>query len=263
MRHRCVLLVFVLVVSLTAVAQTPAEAGASQAPPVVPADQQNAPPRSDSSDSNTSAGQGAPGPADQKGQDAQKDKKGNPLSRLGRRVKDQMSSGCVNVAGQHCWDKDSQPDTGQDAEAQQPPRSATNGDVSSSKERTVSIAPPPGDAAAHAGVDLPDDIREVHPWDPHKSDHNVEVGDFEFKRKQYRAAVSRYQEALYWRDNNAVAMYRLALTLEKVGHFTDARKYYQSYVKTLPNGPFAADAHKALQRLKDKPDQPVTAQQHF
>lgn len=231
-----------------------------------PAPPPNAPlPRSDTPAAETQD-QNTQSPADQqvdKDKDQDKDKKGNPIKRLGRHVKDQMSSGCVNALGQRCWGNDGKPQSTDDSNTQaagpQAPAPPRSDDESSSKDRPVSIAPPPGDALEHAGVDMPDDIREVHPWDPHKSDKNVEVGDFYLKHANYRAAISRYQEALYWRDNNAMAMFRLAQALEKTGQFTDARKQYENYLKTLPHGEFAAESEKALDRLKDKPNQPITA----
>ena len=47
-------------------------------------------------------------------------------------------------------------------------------------------------------------ITELHSWDPHKAAKNVEVGDFYFKRKNYRAAEDRYREALRYKDNDAI-----------------------------------------------------------
>jgi tetratricopeptide (TPR) repeat protein len=96
----------------------------------------------------------------------------------------------------------------------------------------------------------------MHPWDPHKADKNVEVGDFYFKRKNYSAAISRYREALYWKQDDAPALFRLGQTLEVVGQYAEARKQYERYLQVLSGGPFAGEARKALVRLKDKPDAP-------
>jgi len=79
----------------------------------------------------------------------------------------------------------------------------------------------------------------------------VEVGDFYFKRKNYRAAEDRYREALFYKDNDALATYRLAICLEKLNRFSDALQEYQSYLRILPHGPEAEDAKKAIERLKD------------
>ena len=94
-------------------------------------------------------------------------------------------------------------------------------------------------------------------WDPHKADKDVEIGDFYFKRGNYVAAESRYYEALTWQDNHAIANYRLGVVEEKLGKFTDARKHYREYLKLLPEGDFAGQSKQGLDRLKDKPDQPV------
>jgi len=132
---------------------------------------------------------------------------------------------------------------------------------SSSKDTQVDLSAPADDAKTHpkssaavadaeAGALTPGGISEFHVWDPHKAAKDVEVGDFYFKRKNYRAAEDRYREALRYKDNDAVATIRLAECLEKLGAMEDARLEYESYLKILPHGPQAADAQKALARLK-------------
>jgi tetratricopeptide (TPR) repeat protein len=134
--------------------------------------------------------------------------------------------------------------------------------ASSSKDTPFDITPPPGDAQAHPqSSDLlldegsssgNGDVREFHPWDPHKAAKNVEVGDFYFKRKNYRAAEDRYREALLYKDNDALATIRLAVCLEKLERPDDARKEYENYLKILPHGPQAEEASKAIARLKPR-----------
>jgi tetratricopeptide (TPR) repeat protein len=131
---------------------------------------------------------------------------------------------------------------------------------SSSKDDDIDLSPPAGDAAAHpnspssfgAGAPLPGaDINETHPFDPHKAAKDIEVGDFYFRRKNYRAAQSRYREALLYKDNDAVATYRLAVCLEKLDRPEEAREEYESYLKILPKGHDAEHARKALEQLKN------------
>jgi Flp pilus assembly protein TadD len=105
-------------------------------------------------------------------------------------------------------------------------------------------------AAAEAAATSPGGIAELHSWDPHKAAKSVEVGDFYFKRKNYRAAEDRYREALRYKDNDAVATIRLAVCLEKLGILDDARAEYESYLKILPHGPQAGEAQKAIARLR-------------
>ena len=94
------------------------------------------------------------------------------------------------------------------------------------------------------------DVAEFHPWNPHKAAKDVEVGDFYFKRKNYRAAEDRYREALFYKDNDAIATFRLAVCLERLERPNEAREEYESYLKILPHGPQAEEAQKAISRLK-------------
>ncbi|HET6179763.1 MAG TPA: tetratricopeptide repeat protein [Candidatus Sulfotelmatobacter sp.] len=131
---------------------------------------------------------------------------------------------------------------------------------SSSKDTQVDLSPPPDDAKVHPQSSdiLMDaetapgngDVSEFHPWDPHKATKDIEVGDFYFKRKNYHAAEDRYREALYYKNNDAVATFRLAVCLEKQDQPDEARKEYESYLKILPHGPEAEAANKAIARLK-------------
>jgi len=141
-----------------------------------------------------------------------------------------------------------------------------SGEQSSSKEVVPDLTPPQNDAKDHpdsnnalheaedaAGLYEGDEIggvQEFRVWNPHKAEKDVEVGDFYFKRKNYRAALDRYREALYYKYDDAVATFRLGVCQEKVGDSDEARKAYEAYLKILPQGPFAAEARQALDRLK-------------
>jgi Flp pilus assembly protein TadD len=101
-------------------------------------------------------------------------------------------------------------------------------------------------------------VNEVHPWDPHKAAKDVEVGDYYLKvRKNYRAAEDRYREALYYKENDAMATYGLAVSLEKLNRPEEARQEYKAYLKILPEGSEAKNARKALARLKDSTGNPA------
>lgn len=130
---------------------------------------------------------------------------------------------------------------------------------SSSKDTQTDVSPPENDARAHPqsseavlNAEMSENAgsSEVHPWDPHKAAKDVEVGDYYFKvRKNYRAAEDRYREALYYKENDAIATLRLAECLEKMGRPEEARVEYESYLKILPYGPDSKTAKKALERL--------------
>jgi tetratricopeptide (TPR) repeat protein len=134
---------------------------------------------------------------------------------------------------------------------------------SSSRDTRVDISPPKDDAKNHpaskdavADFDadavpdtITDGVQEFHPWSPLKAMKDIEVGDFYFKRKNYKAALERYKEALYYKDGDAVASFRLAVCQEKLGDKAEAKKYYEQYLKILPEGPFAKDARASLDRF--------------
>jgi tetratricopeptide (TPR) repeat protein len=146
-----------------------------------------------------------------------------------------------------------QPDSDDDNNAQE----------SSSHDTRTDIAPPPDDAKAHpdsksAVEDLTptpppaSDVQEFHPWNPMKASKDIQVGDFYYKRGNYKAALDRYKEALYYKENDAVATYRLAVCQEKLGDKDEARKNFEQYLKILPEGPYAKEARASLGKLGKK-----------
>jgi len=135
--------------------------------------------------------------------------------------------------------------------------SARETEMSSSKDTRIDLSPPKDDAKNHPNSviitdddETPSDVDEMHPWDPHKAAKDIEVGDYYFKRKNYKGALERYKDALVYKPNDALANFRLAECEEKGGSASDAIQHYEAYLKILPNGPFAADARKSLDRLK-------------
>ena len=129
-----------------------------------------------------------------------------------------------------------------------PPRSDSDSGMSSSKDTRIDLSPPKGDAAMHPNSDV-DDVMEMHPYNPHRAEKDVEVGDFYFNLKNYRAAESRYAEALLYKPNDAEATFKLAESLNKLGEREDAVAGYQSYLKILPEGPRAKEAKDAIDKL--------------
>lgn len=132
---------------------------------------------------------------------------------------------------------------------------------SSSKDTPVDLDAPADDAKKHpqssqavANAEANSlnaaGVTEMHSWDPHKAAKDVEVGDFYYKRQNYRAAEARYRDALLYKDNDAIATIRLAVCLEKLGILDDARAEYESYLRILPHGPKSEEAEKAIARLK-------------
>jgi tetratricopeptide (TPR) repeat protein len=169
----------------------------------------------------------------------------------------------------------SQPDQDQEqpGQNQAPPRSDQSREAevgeSSSRDTRVDLSPPRDDVKNHPNSGVVDtdpeaepspDVQELHPWNPYRAMKDDEVGEYYFKRKSYRAALARYQDALVWKEKDAVANFRMAQCYEKLDQPDQAIPHYQEYLKILPEGPFAKDAQKALQKLKAAEAKNVTSE---
>jgi tetratricopeptide (TPR) repeat protein len=162
------------------------------------------------------------------------------------------------------WAAAQQPSQNDPEQNQSPPRSDRDKEAeageSSSRDTRVDLSPPKDDAKNHPNSGVvatdpeaeppPGDVQELHPWNPYRAMKDDEVGDYYFKRKGYKAALARYQDALAWKENDAVANFRMAQCYEKLDQPDQAVTHYQEYLKILPDGPFAKDARKALEKLK-------------
>ncbi len=134
--------------------------------------------------------------------------------------------------------------------AKAPPRS-DNGE-SSSEDTRIDVSPPKDDAKAHPESGLESDVDEFTPYNPMKAMKAVEVGDFYYKQENYKAAISRYREALEYKPHDGDATFKLAEVLNKTGDLAGAMENYQEYLKALPNGPHAKKAKEALEKIKKK-----------
>ncbi len=135
-----------------------------------------------------------------------------------------------------------------------PPRSDNvSAGESSSKQTQIDVEPAADDAKSHPEAGLGDsDVNEFTPYNPMKAMKAVEVGDWYFKQQNYKAAISRYQEALDFKPHDAEATFKLAEVLNKTGDTTGAIENYEAYLKLLPDGPYAKKSREALEKLKAK-----------
>ena len=166
------------------------------------------------------------------------------------------------------------PEGEKDANQNQPPprseRSKEAGE-SSSRDSRIDLSPPSNDAKDHPNSTLPrDDADDNASADVRNSTptirigrlKDIEVGDFYFKKKNYRAALERYREALFYKPKDAFANFRMAQALEKLAQLDEAAERYQEYLKILPNGPQAEEAKKALEKIKaSQPSEKTQANQ--
>src|SRR5580692_5434549 len=147
--------------------------------------------------------------------------------------------------------------TGNDA----PPRSDTEEPKtapgeSSSRDTRIDLSPPkdddknrPKSGFPSEPGDEPSDVHELHPFNPYRAATDNEVGDYYYKRKNYKAALARYQDALTVKENDALANFHMALCYEKLDQPNEAITHFKEYLRILPQGPLSKDAKKALQKL--------------
>jgi tetratricopeptide (TPR) repeat protein len=146
-------------------------------------------------------------------------------------------------------------------------RSAEAGE-SSSRNTRIDLSAPKDDAkdhpnsgavAVHPDAAAAGDVAEMHSWNPYRAVKDDEVGDYYFKEKNYKAALARYQDALTYKENDAMANLRMGQCYEKLNQPDQAIVHYREYLKILPGGPFSKQARKALEKLGAMEKQPSSA----
>lgn len=87
-----------------------------------------------------------------------------------------------------------------------------------------------------------------------KSDHNVEVAEFYFKkRKSYKAAIERLIEVveIYPQYSHAdKALFLLGRAHQELGQADEAKERFKQLIKDHPDSDFAKQAKKELDKLK-------------
>ena len=110
--------------------------------------------------------------------------------------------------------------------------------------------PPGGESssqAANAGASA--ELRGTSLYNPVEAARNVEAGDYYFGRENYRAALSRFQEALQDKPDDAAIQLRLGRTCEKLNLAEEAYGHYDAALILAPDGPGAKQAMEGLERL--------------
>jgi tetratricopeptide (TPR) repeat protein len=94
---------------------------------------------------------------------------------------------------------------------------------------------------------------EAEPYISPPAWKSVEIGDFYLKRRKFRAALSRYQEALTTDPYYARGYLGLGKVYDRLGLSQKALEAYRKYLDLLPSTKDAAAAkevHKAMARLE-------------
>ncbi len=110
---------------------------------------------------------------------------------------------------------------------------------------------------AQDDVQLPPDEDKATPhaqqyaFNPVRSKKEVTVGEFYFKKGDYRAAAGRFTEATNWNAGNAEAWLRLGEARERMNDNKGAHEAYEKYLQLAPKAKSAEEVRKKLERLKE------------
>lgn len=91
---------------------------------------------------------------------------------------------------------------------------------------------------------------KVYSFNPLEAERDLKVGNYYFKKGNYKAAVSRFREATRWNPSYAEAYLRLAESEEKMHNKQAARESYAKYVELAPDG---KEAEAVKKKLAGKP----------
>jgi tetratricopeptide (TPR) repeat protein len=83
-------------------------------------------------------------------------------------------------------------------------------------------------------------------FNPLEAEHDVQIGNYYFKKGNYKAALNRFREATRWNPNYAEAFLRLGDSEEKLRDKQAARQAYEKYLALAPEGKEAESVKKKL-----------------
>lgn len=87
-------------------------------------------------------------------------------------------------------------------------------------------------------------------FNPVRSKKELSVGEFYFKKGDYRAAAGRFLEATNWNPGNADAWLRLGDARERMNDAKGAQTAYERFLKISPKGKNAEEVRRKLDKLK-------------
>lgn len=91
-------------------------------------------------------------------------------------------------------------------------------------------------------------------YSPARAAHDLQVGDFYFRRQDYHGALSRYQGALSHQPDLPAALWGCARAAYRLHDNPLAETYLRRYLAVAPAGREAKNARKLLARLDPRSD---------
>jgi len=118
---------------------------------------------------------------------------------------------------------------------------------------SASPAPPPQQRPEQPAQETQEPPEEDKPptereyaFNPVQAEKEVGIGKFYFKRKSWKAALGRFQEAAKWNPGYAEAWLRIGETYEQMKELEQAREAYAKFLELAPDDKNAAKVRKKL-----------------
>jgi tetratricopeptide (TPR) repeat protein len=89
-------------------------------------------------------------------------------------------------------------------------------------------------------------------FEPFKAEKSVEIGLFYLKKKNYDAAIDRFQDALRYKPGFARPHLLLGKAFERKGDYENSILHYNAYLEILPNADDAKEVRKKIASLDKK-----------
>jgi tetratricopeptide (TPR) repeat protein len=83
-------------------------------------------------------------------------------------------------------------------------------------------------------------------FNPLEAEHDLQIGNYYFKKGSLKAARNRFREATLWNPSYAEAFLRLGDTEEKLKDKKAAQEAYSKYLELAPDGKEAEAVKKKL-----------------
>ena len=125
------------------------------------------------------------------------------------------------------------------------------GAILAQQEKTLSKSRPAEQAKPQVQEQEPPEEDEnlkptEYTFNPLEAEKNLKVGNYYFKKGNYKAAVNRFREATRWNPNYAEAFLRLGEGEEKM---KDRKAAHEAYAKYLAMAPDSKEAESVKKKL--------------
>lgn len=92
-------------------------------------------------------------------------------------------------------------------------------------------------------------VEVIHP-DPIEAERNIRVGDFYFKRKNYKAARERYRDAVKYSPQRPDSYSKLVRVLERMEEFGAAMEVCRQFIEINPQAPQVNQFQSRIKKLE-------------